>query len=68
MIVDLILRSALVGFSLLCASDYFDREGTVCYTLTFYDQYSYSELSILFLFILLRDAPAEVIYSPFRHF
>ena len=46
MFFDPILRSNLVGFSLLCASDYYGRKGTVCYVLTFYSQYSYGELSI----------------------
>ena len=61
-------RGTKVGFILLCASDYYDRKGPVCYVLTFYNQYIYSELSILILFILPRDTPAEVIYSHFRHF
>ena len=58
-IVDIILRSVLVGFSLLCASDYYNRKRDVCYILTFYSQYRYGELSILFLFILSRDTPAR---------
>ena len=57
-IFDLILRSALVGFSLLCASDYYDIKGRVCYVLFFYNQYSYGELSILVLFLLSQDTPA----------
>ena len=60
MIVDLILRSALVGFSMLHAIDYYDRKGLVCYVLFFYNKYSYSELSIFVLFILSRDTPDEV--------
>ena len=31
-----------------------------CYSLSFYSQYRYSELSKLFLFILLQNIPAEV--------
>ena len=50
----------MVGFSLLHASYYYDRKGTVCYVLTLYNQYIYGELSILLLFILSRDTPAWV--------
>ena len=60
MIVDIIPRSALVGFSLLRARGYYYKKGAVCYVLTFYSQYSYGELSILFLFILSRDKLAYV--------
>ena len=50
----------MLGFSLLCASNYYDRKGPVCDVLTFYSKYSHGELPILFLFILLRDTPARV--------
>ena len=56
-IADLISRSALVGFSLLRAMDYYYRKGPAYYVLMFYGQYSYGELSILLLF-LLQDTPA----------
>ena len=55
-------------FSLLRASDYFDRKWQVCYVLYLYNQYIYGELSISVLFVLLQDTSAEVIYSNFRHF
>ena len=66
-IVDLISRSALVGFSLLRASNYYYRKGPVivdnltiltihirllCITLL--QIYCYGEISILFLFIFTR--------------
>ena len=35
-------------------------KGPDCYILTFYNQYCYNELSILFLFILSQDKPAWV--------
>ena len=57
-IVDIISRSALVGFSRLHASGYYYRKGPVCFVLKFCSQYLYSELSILFLFILLQETPA----------
>ena len=60
MIDDLIPRSALVGLIMLRASDDFYRKGPVCYIITFYNEYSYSELSILFLFILSQYKPAVV--------
>ena len=56
-IVDLILRSAVVVFSLLHASNYYYRKGPVDHVLTLYGQYSYGELSILFLFVSSRDTP-----------
>ena len=59
-VVDIISRSALVGFILLCASKYYYRKGLVCYVLLFYNQYIYGELSILILFILSQDTPTEV--------
>ena len=51
-IVDLISRIALIGFSMLCASNYYYSEGPICYVLNFYSKYLYDKLSILFLFIL----------------
>ena len=60
MIVDLILRSDLVGFSLLSASYYYNRKGAVCCVYLVYNQYSYGELSIYVLFILSQDIPAYV--------
>ena len=36
------------------------RMSPVGYMVTIYNKYSYSELSILLLFILSRDTPAEV--------
>ena len=51
LIIDLTLRSAPVGFSLLCAIKYYYKKGPFCYVLTFYIHYWYGELSILFLFI-----------------
>ena len=62
MIVDIILKGALVGFSVLHASDYYNRKGPVWYVLTFYNQYIYGELSILLLFILFQDTPAYVCF------
>ena len=59
-IVDIISRSALVEFSMLRARNYYNRKGTVCFVLSFYNQYIYCELSILVLFILSRDIPDEV--------
>ena len=59
-IINFILKSALVCFSLLCASDYVDSKGPVRYVSTLYTEYSYSELSILSLYILSQDTPAEV--------
>ena len=40
-IVYLILRSALVGFSLLRPNNYYDRKELVCYVLLLYNQYIY---------------------------
>ena len=71
MIVDIISRSALVGFSLLHDRDNYDRKGLVCYVLSVYNQYIYGELSIFVLFILSRDTPFEVhlllLYFDLRH-
>ena len=57
-IIDIISRSALVGFSLLHDINYCYRKGGVCYVLTCYSHYNYGELSILLLFILSQDTPA----------
>ena len=54
------LKRALVGFSLIHARNDFYRKGPVSYVLTFHNEYSYGELSILFLFVLLQDKPAVV--------
>ena len=59
-IVDITFIRSLAGFSLLRSMDYYYRKGPVCYILMFYSQYSYCELSILFLFILSQDTPAYV--------
>ena len=59
-IVDLILRIALVGFSLLRLRCYCNRKVIVCYIYLFYSPYSYGKLSIYVSFMLLRDAPAYV--------
>ena len=59
-IVDTILRRDLVVFSLLRARNYYCNKGPVCYILPFYSHYCYSELSILYLFILTWDTPVKV--------
>ena len=72
-IIDIISRSALVLFSLLCTSNYHYNKGHLkvefikwkkctsdCYLLPFYSQYGYGELSKKILFLLLRDTPEEV--------
>ena len=59
-IVDLIVRGALVVFSLLRASYFYNLKGLVCYVYSVYNPYSYCELSIYVLFILLQDAQSEV--------
>ena len=57
MIFEIVSWSALVGFSLLYASDYYIRRVQVCYALTLNIQYIYGDLSILFSFILTQDTP-----------
>ena len=59
-IFDLLQRSALVGFHLLRAIYYYNRNDMVCYAYTFYNPYSYGELSTFVLSILSRDKPADV--------
>ena len=59
-IYDLMLITALVLFSLLCARNYHYNNGLVWYVLPLDSQYCYGWLSILFLFILLLDTPAYV--------
>ena len=56
-IIDLILRSSLVGFSLLRASYYYNLTGLVCYVYSVYNLWGYSELSIHVCFKLLQDTP-----------
>ena len=58
LIIDLILRSALVVFSLLRACNYHDNKGTFCNLMLLYSHYRYGELSIFLLFILSQDASA----------
>ena len=60
LIVNLISRRVLVLFSLLHAINYYYSKGPVYYVLTFNSNYGYSELSILFVFILFQDTPAWV--------
>ena len=60
LIVDPISRSALLVFSMLSATNYHYNKGPVCYVSLFYSQYCYSELSILFLFLLSRDTFVQV--------
>ena len=60
LIIGLISRSFLVGFSMLSTRKYYYRKGPVCCILKFYSNYCYGELSILFLLILSRDTPAYV--------
>ena len=60
MIVDLVLRSALVGFSLLCAIYHYDRKGIVGYVYLVYNPYRYGELSLYVLFVLSLDTLAVV--------
>ena len=52
-IIDLNLKSALVGSSLLCDSDWYYSKGPACYVLIIYSQYCYSELLIMFLFVFI---------------
>ena len=59
-IVDLISRSALVGFIMLRASYYYKKKGILCYVYSVYNIYSYGELSIYVSFILSQDRPYEV--------
>ena len=47
----------MVGFSLLCASYYYNLKGLVCYVCLVYNIYSYDELSIYVFFMLLRYTP-----------
>ena len=56
LIVDLILRGAMLLSSMVCASNYHCNQGHVWFIFPLYSKYSYGELSILFLFILLGDA------------
>ena len=63
-IVDLISRSAQVGFSLLRARYYYYRKGPVCYVLKFYSQYRYGELSISLFYILSWDTTYWVHFLP----
>ena len=58
MIFDLILRIALVGFSLLRASYYYNLTGILYYVYSVYNPYGYGELSIYVFFMLSRDTPA----------
>ena len=60
MIVDLVLRSALVEFSLLCAIYHYDRKGIVGYVYSVYNPYRYGELSLYVLFVLSLDTRAVV--------
>ena len=50
LIIDIILRSALAVFRLLCAINYHDNKKPVCNVFLVYSHYRYGELSILFLF------------------
>ena len=63
-IVDIISRSVLLGLSLFCDCNYYLREGPVCYVLSFYSNYCYREVSILFLFIWLQDTLVWVHFLP----
>ena len=54
-IIDLIFGSALVGFSLLCVSYYYNWTGIVCYVYLVYNIFNYSDC-----FKLSRDTPAKV--------
>ena len=54
---DLILRSALLGFILVCDSYYHNSKGLVCYVISFYNQYSYGKFSI-FPFFHIQYTPA----------
>ena len=58
-IVDLISRSALIGFILLWAIYYYNRIGIVCYVYSVYNPYSYSDLSMYVFFMLSQYTPAE---------
>ena len=60
MIVDFILRSALVQFSLLRVSYYYNLTEKVRYVYVVYKLKSYSDLSIYVYFILSQYTPAEV--------
>ena len=54
-VVGLISRSALAGFSLLRASNYYYSKVPVNDFSTFYIQYCYSKRSIFFLLVLSQD-------------
>ena len=58
LIVDIILRSSLLDFSLLRAINYHCNKGPICYVLPLYIQFCYGELSIFFLVLLSQDTPA----------
>ena len=59
-IVDLILRSALVRCSLLRVEYYYNLTEQVCYVYSVYNLWSYIELSINVYFMLLQYKPDEV--------
>ena len=59
-IVDLILRSAVVWFSLLRSSYYYNLVGIVCYISLVYNLLIYDGLSIYVCFKLSQDTPADV--------
>ena len=60
MIVDIISRSALVGFSLLRASYYYNYTGIVCYIYSVYILNSYGDLLINVFYMLSQYISAEV--------
>ena len=60
MIIDLISRSALVGFSLLRVRYYYNSTDILYYVYFDYSLQPYDELSIYVCFKFLRDTPADI--------
>ena len=53
-IVDIISRSALLVFSLLRASSYHYKNGSLSYLFLLYKHYRFGELTIFYFFIIMR--------------
>ena len=60
MIINIFLRSDLVGLSLLSDNYYHKSKGLVCYVISFYNQYSYGRLSLFPNLLLFLDTPDDV--------
>ena len=63
--VDIMMISAPIVFSILCASNYHVNKVTVCYILLVYREYCYNQLSILFLYMISWDTSVEVYFLLF---